>query len=71
LLRNLLAEDIMNTNLSKAAGWFLTVMAFALLIAMRELGLVALLLPLSLALGYVVTRAREHKPGLTDKPEKG
>jgi hypothetical protein len=61
----------MNRNYSETGGWVLIVMACALLLALREFGLLAILLPVSLVLGYGIARIQNRKTRLTDDLTKG
>jgi hypothetical protein len=49
----------------------LIVMAFVLLLALHELDLLAVLLPVSLLVAYGIARIQSRKTGLTDNLKKG
>jgi hypothetical protein len=61
----------MNRNYSEISGWVLIVMAFVLLLALHELDLLAVLLPVSLLVTYGIARIQSRKTGLTDNLKKG
>jgi hypothetical protein len=61
----------MNRNYSDISGWVLIVMAFVLLLALHELDLLAVLLPVSLLVAYGIARIQSRKTGLTDNLKKG
>lgn len=55
----------------KLIGWMLVVTAFVLLAVEGNVGLIAILLPVSLLLGYGSARTGTKKPGLTSGLKKG
>jgi hypothetical protein len=56
---------------SEIFGWALIAMALVLLLALHELDLLAVLLPVSLLAGYGIVRIQDRKTRLTDRLKKG
>lgn len=57
-------------NNSKAAGWTLIFISFILLLALGELELLVILLPLSLLLGYGIVHLADKRNRLTSGFQK-
>jgi hypothetical protein len=61
----------MKRTYSEVSGWALIAMAFVLLLALHELDLLAILLPVSLLAGCGIVRIQDRKTRLTNRLEKG
>jgi ABC-type Mn2+/Zn2+ transport system permease subunit len=54
-----------------AAGWVLIGIALALLLGRGDVGLLAVLLPISMVVGYGISRLRDNKDALPRSAKQG